>query len=260
MAKGAFVNASEIKSRLSELARAYAPELVADELADVARQLFHVGLVMRHVGTGGNVCDVGGGVGLFSLGCTAAGFKATLVDDFRDDVNARHGEGALALHAKLGVSIVRCDVTAQALPLAPASFDAVTSFDSIEHWHGGVSRALRSMLNALKPGGLFLLGAPNCVNLRKRLTVPFGRGKWSGFEEWFEPEVFRGHVREPDVGDFKRIARELKLTRVAVFGRNWQGLKSRSVIVRSCTLLADWPLRLFPSMCSDLYLLGFRAG
>jgi SAM-dependent methyltransferase len=252
------MNNSETRAKLSELARGYPPELVAEELPDVRRQAFHIGLVARLVAPGASVCDVGGGVGLFSLGCAAAGFRTTLVDDFRDDVNTRLGEAALGQHRKLGVKIVPCDVTASALELPAESQDAITSFDSIEHWHGGVGRALRAMLAALKPGGVFLLGAPNCVNLRKRLTVPFGHGKWSGFDEWFAPEVFRGHVREPDVGDFKRIARELNLSRARIFGRNWQGLKSGSSLVRACTLLVDLPLRMLPSLCSDLYLLGFK--
>ena len=43
-----------------------------------------------------------------------------------------------------------------------------------------------------------MVGVPNCVNLRKRLTVPLGRGKWSPMADWYEQPSFRGHVREPD--------------------------------------------------------------
>jgi SAM-dependent methyltransferase len=252
------VNSAEISAKLADLARGYPPELVVEEIADARRQAFHLRLLASRVPAGGSVCDIGGGVGLFSIGCAALGFKTTLVDDFNDDVNSRFGEGALAQHVKLGVQVVRCDVTQQQLDLPAASFDAVTSFDSIEHWHHGARRALQGAMAALKPGGLFLLGAPNCVNLRKRLTVPFGRGKWSSMAEWYESEIFRGHVREPDVADFRFIARDLGLQRVRVFGRNWQGLRSSNALIRACATLADWPLRLFPSLCSDLYLLGFK--
>jgi hypothetical protein len=90
---------------------------------------------------------------------------------------------------------------------------------------------------ALKPGGLFFLGVPNCVNLRKRITVPLGAGKWSAIEEWYEREMFRGHVREPDVGDLRYIARDLGLRDVRIFGRNWLGYASRHGWVRALTPL-----------------------
>ena len=109
---------------------------------------------------------------------------------------------------------------------------------------------------ALKPGGLFVLGAPNCVNMRKRITVPWGRGSWSSFDEWYVQPEFRGHVREPDVRDFKRIASDLKLTQTKIFGRNWQGRASANGLVRALTAVFDLPLRLRTGWCSDLYLLG----
>jgi hypothetical protein len=77
----------------------------------------------------------------------------------------------------------------------------------------------------LKPGGLFFLGVPNCVFLRKRITVPLG--KWSSMDEWYERETFGGHIREPDVGHLRYIARDLGLGYVRVFGRNWLGYASR---------------------------------
>jgi hypothetical protein len=67
------------------------------------------------------------------------------------------------------------------------------------------------LLVALKPGGLFFLRAPNCVILRKRITVPLGVGKWSSMDEWYEREMFGGHIRGPDVGHLRYIARDLGL-------------------------------------------------
>lgn len=206
---------------------------------------------------GGAVCDVGGGVGLFSLGCAALGMRAVLVDDFADAVNQREGDASLALHRELGVEIVRRDVVKDGLGL-PGPFDAVTSFDSMEHWHSSPKRLFHDAVAALHPGGAFVLGVPNCVNLRKRLTVPFGLGKWTSMEEWYEPAVFRGHVREPDVDDLRYIGRDLGLREVRILGRNWLGYRSRFLPVRLLTPLADRLLRLRPSLCSDLYLVGRR--
>jgi hypothetical protein len=112
------------------------------------------------------------------------------------------------------------------------------------------------LLVALKPGGLFFLRAPNCVILRKRITVPLGVGKWSSMDEWYERERFGGHIREPDDGHLRYIARDLGLGYVRVFGRNWLGYASRHGWVRRSR---RWPIARcgpFPFLCSDIYLLG----
>ena len=247
---------SDIKALLHHLADEYPEELRAAQHADVERIAFHLSVVAAEVGTGGAVCDVGGGVGLFSLGAATLGMRAILVDDFGDAVNIAHGQTALAPHRRHGVRIVSADAATDDLGLDAGSLDAVTSFDSIEHWHSSPKPAFHRLLRALRPGGLFLLCVPNCVNLRKRITVPLGIGKWSAMEEWYERETFRGHVREPDVGDLRYIARDLGLRDVRIFGRNWLGYGSRRGWVRALTPPIDSALRPFPSLCSDLYLLG----
>jgi SAM-dependent methyltransferase len=239
---------------LADLVAEYPAALQPAQRADLRRIAFHLSLL--DIPEGGRVADIGGGVGLFSPGAQALGFKATLVDDFRDAVNLQHGEAALAVHRKLGVEVISRDVVAEGVDFAPASLDAVTSFDSIEHWHHSPRALLQSLMAALKPGGQFILGAPNCVNMRKRITVPWGRGAWSSFDEWYMQPVFRGHVREPDVRDLKRIAADLQLKQARIFGRNWQGRMSPSALVRACTAIADLPLRLRAGWCSDLYLVG----
>src|SRR5271170_7216765 len=82
-----------------------------------------------------------------------------------------------------------------------STFDVVTCFDSLEHWHHSPKRVLHDMWDSLKPGGLFIVSVPNNVNLRKRITVPFGYGRWSKIETWYDVPVFRGHVREPNTED-----------------------------------------------------------
>jgi SAM-dependent methyltransferase len=133
----------------------------------------------------------------------------------------------------------------------------VTTFDSMEHWHHSPKRLFRQVgKQLLKPGGRFVLAVPNCVNLRKRLSVPLGVGKWSSMEDWYQEPEFRGHVREPDVADLRYIALDMGLREVQILGRNWVGYVSRSRFVRLATRIADRPLRMFPSLCADLYLTG----
>jgi hypothetical protein len=91
-----------------------------------------------------------------------------------------------------------------------------------------------------------VLATPNCVNLRARIGVPFGYGKWSPMTSYYESESFRGHVREPDVDDLRYIAKDLGLRSVRILGRNWRpipGLVKRLIQLR-------------PSFCFSIYMAG----
>jgi SAM-dependent methyltransferase len=250
------MTAGEIERVVTEVARSYPPPLDGIELADVTRIAFHLSILSEHVPAGGHVVDIGGGIGLMSVGAAALGYRSTLVDDFDDAVNHEYPIESLGVHARYGVRVISADALRGLPRLEPGTLDAVTSFDSMEHWHCSPKATFHALLEALRPGGLFLLGVPNCVNLRKRLMVLFGAAKWSLMEHWYEPPVFRGHVREPDVDDLRYIARDLGLTNVKIFGRNWLGYHSRYGWVRALVPYADRLLRLLPTLCSDIYLAG----
>ena len=245
-----------IKRVLHEIAAEYPADLHSGQRADIDRIAFNIGLVVARTREDARVCDIGGGVGMFSVGCAALGMTAHLVDDFNDTVNKLHGEDMLALHKQRGVHVIRCDVVSEPLDLETDSFDAITSFDSMEHWHNSPKSLFHRLTGALAPGGIFVVGVPNCVNLRKRLSVPLGSGKWSSMDDWYEEPVFRGHVREPDVADLQYIARDLGLRNVEIIGRNWLGYHSRIGLVRRAMPLADRLLSRFPTLCADLCMIG----
>jgi SAM-dependent methyltransferase len=248
-----------IQIELKKVASQYPALMVSEQQRDIPRVAFNIGLVAQRRGGNVRICDLGGGIGLFSVGCAALGMKSTLVDDFSDNVNRVYAEVPATLHARYGVEVVSTDVVDAPPTFASGSFDVVTTFDSMEHWHHSPKRLFSETMRWLKPGGLLIIGVPNCVNLRKRLTVPFGIGRWSPMEEWYEASRFRGHVREPDTNDLRYIAKDLALENVEIIGRNWLGYVSRFAWVRGLTPLVDGPLRLFPSLCADLYLLGNKA-
>ena len=247
---------------LNGVAREYIPSMVDAQVQDIQRVAFHISLALENAGKDAaalSMCDLGGGLGLFSVGCGALGVqRIVLADDFSDPINYEVGDSVFALHRRYGVEIVSRDIVGQGLGGVDGDFDVVTTFDSMEHWHQSPKRLFRETMAALKPGGTFILGVPNCVNLRKRLTVPLGIGKWSGMDDWYEAEVFRGHVREPDVDDLRYIARDMGLIDVGILGRNWLGYGSASWAIRSVTRVFDRILRLRPSLCSDLYMIGRR--
>jgi SAM-dependent methyltransferase len=248
-----------LEATLTDIARSYPPALRAGQLEDVPRIAFNVGLVAERVEPGATVCDIGGGVGMFSLGCAALGLRAMLVDDLSDEVNRREGAAALELHREHGVEIVQRDVIEDGLELEPGSLGAVTSFDSMEHWHHSPKGMFHGVRSALADGGLFVISTPNCANLRKRVLMPFGKVKWTSMEEWYEHERFRGHVREPDVEDLRYIARDLGLRDAQVLGRNWMGYRGGTRGRRLAAQLLDRPLRRRPQLCSDIYLIGRAA-
>jgi predicted RNA methylase len=71
--------APDVRALLHRLADEYPEWFRAAQHADVARIAFHLSIVIRGKGSGCTVCDVGGGVGLFSVGAAALGMEAILV-------------------------------------------------------------------------------------------------------------------------------------------------------------------------------------
>lgn len=225
---------------------------------ELDRFAFNLRYVLKFVPPGGRIADVGAGLTPHSHALTLLGYRGVLVDDFSDIWHAKAID-VLEWQKRDGVEVVSCDVL-RGVPLDENSLDAIMTFDCLEHLHHTPKRMLQDCVRALKPGGLFFLGVPNCVNLRKRLTVPFGYGKWSPIAEWYDKEVFRGHVREPDVEDLHYIANSLGLRDVTIIGKNWLGYHSRSAIVRSLTPVADRVLQIWPSLCANIHVAGFKPG
>lgn len=252
-------NRLNISSVLRDCALTYPEALIQAEMLDIPRIKYHISLVVERTTGNIRICDLGGGIGLFSVGCGALGMSSILVDDFRDNVNAKFESVPRVVHKKFNVEVISSDVIESPPAFERESLDVVTSFDSFEHWHHSPKHLFHEVMQWLKPNGLFVLGMPNCVNLRKRITVPFGYGKWSRMEDWYEESVFRGHVREPDVADLRYIGQSLKLKEIEIIGRNWLGYHSRFNWVRILTPFVDRPLGLFPSLCSDLYLIGRKS-
>jgi 2-polyprenyl-3-methyl-5-hydroxy-6-metoxy-1,4-benzoquinol methylase len=224
-------------------------------LQDVDRVTFEIKTLSNYVKPKARVADIGGGLSLLTPSLARFGFECILVDDFGDRWHSELSS-ALEIHRKFGVNIIRADILEDEVGIGDFSLDAVMSFDMLEHLHNSPKKIFAKLMNALKSNGLFFIGAPNCVNLRKRLTVPFGVGNWSQIQEWYDEPVFRGHVREPDVGDFRYIAGDLGLKDVQIIGKNWLGYGSRYPWVRTLTPFVDTVLQLRPSLCSNLYLIG----
>lgn len=254
---------STLFDTLNTVAKQYPTEMYQGEVKDIPRMMFNIGCVLDSQPDTSHeelsICDIGGGVGLFSAACAAYGFKRTvLIDDFDDSINHQQGDSILDLHTSYGVEVVSRDAVAAGLAGIEGEFDAITTFDSMEHWHHSPKQLFQEITQKLKPGGVFVLGVPNCVNIRKRIAVPLGRSKWSSMHEWYQVKKFRGHVREPDVSDLHYIAQDMGLENTKIIGRNWLGYYSDSSVIKALTAIMDYPLRLRPQFCSDIYLIGHK--
>ena len=192
--------------------------------------------------------------------CSRLGYNCTVVDDLSDDTyDNPETESVLKLFAEENVAVVQGDAFDEGqIKQYEKQYDLVTSHDSLEHWHNSPKELLHALWGQMRDGGLLWIGVPNCVNLRKRITVPFGHGKWSTMNDWYEAPVFRGHVREPDVGDLRYIANDLGAAKVQIEGKNWIGYRHPRKLVRTLIPFADKVLQLRPSLCSDINLFAWK--
>lgn len=224
--------------------------------AEIKRHVFNATLVRTIFGSSSMVCDIGGGWGTFAVACSLLGMKSILFDDFSDAGFRNKDDPRYALHKKYDISVIKRDAITEGLEFKASSVDVFTCFDSMEHWHNSPKRLFHQIMLSLKSGGGILFEVPNNANLLKRIEVLMGKAEWSSLDDWYEANTFRGHVREPNIRDLRYIAKDMGLIDVTIFGRNWLGLASGKWMVRSLTRFLDHPLRLFPSLCSNLYLIG----
>ena len=245
---------------------------VTDETKLDARLLFNLRLVADSgmLEPGRHLVDIGAGLCAFGPVARQLGLEVTLVDDFAGGGGVVAGHEAQeqtmlnAFEQKLGVRISRQDVLFQPLPLPDASVDIVTCFNSLEHWHHSPKRLFREIVRVLKPRGVLLIATPNAANIRKRVYAVFGENIFDRLEWWYQDgdPQFRGHVREPIVRDLKQIMHWNGFEVFAVHGRNFIGRYSKSLgflpprLVTALAGLADHLLRPFPTLCSDIFVVG----
>jgi SAM-dependent methyltransferase len=218
---------------------------------------------------GKHLVDLGAGLSVFGPLCRVQGLQVTLVDDFG-------GGGGVELRPtteiplldvfekQLGMRIVRENFLEQPLPLPDASADVVTCFHSLEHWHHSPKRLFHEITRILKPGGFLLLATPNAVNIRKRVYVLLGRTNFPTLNEWYNDgdPVFRGHVREPVIRDLHQLMVWNGFRVVGTYGRNFIGRQSEALgflppfLLGAVAAGSDLLLRLRPSLCSDIHVMG----
>jgi len=221
----------------------------------IPRITFELRLLVERKGARFSLWDLGGGNGLFALAATELGIQATNVDDLAGLVSTGADARITDLLQRAGVRMIRHDLSAP-LDIEPG-VDVVTTMHTIEHMHSSPKAQYRIVADALAPGGLFVVAAPNAVNLRKRVSSLLGTHSWSSMDQWYETSVFRSHVREPRVSDLLYIARDLGLN-PSIIGKNFVGQSNTGWRGSAATVLGPL-LERRPTLCSDLYLVASKS-
>lgn len=171
------------------------PEIY-EHTEDTVRVL--AGLLRELAPSGGRLLDIGCGAMDKTAVYQKIGFDCFASDDFLDYWHSREENQGPLLEFAHGVGIqVNIQAETLSIPWELGSFDIVTIVNVIEHLHESPRELLNFAGSCLKTGGLLLVGMPNSVNLRKRLSVLQGKSNYTpaqGFYEFLGP--WRGHIRE----------------------------------------------------------------
>jgi len=106
------------------------------------------------------IFDLGCGMGFALGGLRQVGYKSV------SGIDSDRAQAVAAVKRGLSVDLVPVEQTISYLDSKKGAFDVVISLDVLEHIPpGAVLDVLRSVSNALKPGGLFVCRVPNCDSL-----------------------------------------------------------------------------------------------
>lgn len=157
-----------------------------------------LGLVWRRCKSG-RCLDVGAAPGHVSMALSLAGYDVvSVVYDLDEDwENTRAVDRQFAARAKgLPLSLIRCDVQQEPLPLDGDAFDCVVFTEVLEHLWMFPARVLSEIHRVLKPGGYVFLTTPNATQLTSRLKWLVGRTSYTSLDTMLSLPVHMRHNRE----------------------------------------------------------------
>jgi hypothetical protein len=126
-------------------------------------------------------------------------------------------DSALQYHLRCGVGVISKDVIGYRLEEeVVGSFDAINSFDGMEHLHNSPGRqSLGGNWQSIS-SWLFVLVVPLFVRARKQLIVPVGIGR--GLLWRTKYKLLGGYAREGDLSELKYITQGLRIKKTRYLG------------------------------------------
>ncbi len=129
-------------------------------------RIYHVKLIVEHLGSVSAALDVGSGKGRF----------ARILKEHNPDAQIVCFDLALEMLRRVDANLQTCAGSMTALPFAAASFDGVYATESLEH-AVDIEGAVAEMCRVLKPGGRLVIIDKNAEH--------WGKLKTPAWERWF---------------------------------------------------------------------------
>lgn len=167
---------------------------------------------LRYLQTGATILDVGCGPCDKTAILQFLGFHCSAYDDLQDDWHKIPGnrEKILSFANKCGIDFKQAN--GGMWPFEKNYFDMVMLHDILDHLNDSPRDMLNDLLELVKPEGLLFVTVPNAVNIRKRMSVLFGRTNLPRFEGYYwYPGPWRGHIREYVRNDLVKLSEYLNL-------------------------------------------------
>ena len=171
------------------------PEII-NETVDTIRPI--ASLIQELLPNGGRLLDLGCGALDKAMVYQKMGYKCFCADDFQDAWHQNHENlyPVMSFAQSMGIEVYTQQKPFE-IPWEKDSFDVVTIINVIEHLHESPRDLLNFAGTHIKPGGILVVGMPNSVNLRKRLSVLAGRTNYTPVRGLYEFKgLWRGHTRE----------------------------------------------------------------
>ena len=171
-------------------------------------------LVLREVRLGSKILDIGCGPCDLTAMLVRIGYDLTGIDDLRDPWHliGNNPRRIKNFANKIGIKLIIEPI--ESVKIEENSFDAVLLLDILEH-SPNPRLLLNCAISTIKPGGLLLIETPNSVALAKRILLLAGKSNYPNVNFiYFNVGAYRGHVREYNTSELKRLLKASGLTEI----------------------------------------------
>ncbi len=181
---------------------------------DYAPYLTVANVIIKYLKPKARLFDLGSGPCDKTAIASVLGCKCQAVDDLRDDWHLRGNNIEKIENFARDMHI---DFSREFKSPTRETLDMVMLNDVLEHIHDSPRELLISLVSGLKTGGYLFISVPNLANIRKRLSLLFGRTNLPAFDlyYWYEGP-WRGPQREYVSGDLIALCRNLNLELVEI--------------------------------------------